>query len=286
MTRFWYARGSTLLLAIAAATTVPVMAKPPKPSNGSWRIVPVTLTEPLKVAVDDKMKPILVQRLVPEAAVLTSAPVQYASHSLAPDAALIKATTKQGTAWCSIDPLRSHPGNPKTSFGEAMLMGRKIVERRETPCFADTNGDGLMDSAMIGSDRGYVVPTIDKLGKPTPVTPFAVRETDAAAVISYPLVLQAGLIKFKNEAPSLIFSLSVSSNEYSSQISGYRLVGGPDDRTSFAGFSGLATIDTKFEEPVPALYTLGSISADGSAVVTITQTISARRFTLDDISTF
>ena len=90
MTRFWYSRGSALLLAIAAATTAPVMAKPPKPSNGSWRIVPLTLTEPLKIAVGDKMTPILEQRLVPEAAVLTNAPVQYASHSLAPDAALIK----------------------------------------------------------------------------------------------------------------------------------------------------------------------------------------------------
>ncbi|MCW2413464.1 hypothetical protein [Sphingobium sp. B8D3D] len=262
------------------------MAKPPKPSNGSWRIVPLTLTEPLKVTVGDKMTPILEQRLVPEAAVLTSTAVQYGSYLLTPDAALIRVTTKQGTAWCSIDPLRTHPGNPKTSFGEALLMGRKIVERRESPCFADTNGDGLMDSAMIGSERGYVVPTIDKLGKPTPVTPFAVRETDAAAVISYPLVLQAELTKPKNEAPSLIFSLSVSSKEYSSQITGFRLVGGPDDRTSFAGFSGLATIETKFEEPVPALYTLGSISEDGNAVVTITQTISARRFTLGDILTF
>lgn len=286
MIRFWNARSSALFLAIAAATTTPAMAKPPKPSNGSWRIVPLTLTEPLKVTVGDKMTPILEQRLVPEAAVLTSAPVQYASHSLAANAALIKVTTKQGTAWCSIDPLRTHPGNPKTSFGEALLIGRKIVERRETPCFADTNGDGLMDSAMTGSERGYVVPTIDKLGKPTPVTPFAVRETDAAAVISYPLVLRAELTKPKNEAPSLIFSLSVSSDEYSSEIIGYRLVGGPDDRTSFAMFSGLATIETKFEEPVPALYALGPVGADGSAVVTITQTISARRFTLDDISTF
>lgn len=285
MTRYWNAQGTAVVLAITAMTA-PAIAKPPKPSNGSWRVVPLTLTEPLKVTVSDKMTPILEQRLVPEAAVLISAPVQYASYSLAPDTALIKVITKQGSAWCSIDALRTHPGNPKTSFGEELLLGRKIVERRETPCFADTNGDGLLDSAMTGSERGYVVPTIDKLGKPSPVTPFAVRETDAAAVISYPLVLRAELTKPKNEAPDLIFSLSVSSGDYSSEIVGYKLVGAPGARTAFAMFSGLATIETKFEEEVPALYTLGPVGADGTATVTVTQAISARRFTLDGISRF
>ncbi len=109
---------------------------------------------------------------------------------------------------------------------QILLIGRKIVERRETACFADTNGDGLMDSAMTGSDRGYVVPTIDKLGKPSPVTPFAVRETDAAAVISYPVVLQAELTRPKNEAPrSHLFALRFCGNMYSSEIVGYKLVG-------------------------------------------------------------
>lgn len=284
--RFWKTCGALAVLAAAVGATLPAEAKEPKPSNGSWRIEPLTLADPLEVAVGSKMTPILEQRLVPEAAALTSVPVQFGSYSLDADTALIRVVTKQGTAWCSIAPLATHPGYRKTSFGESLLIGGKVVERRETICFADTNGDGLMDSAMIGSERGYVVPTIDKLGKSASIMPFAVREADPAAVISFPITLEAELMVPKKGAPHLVFSLSVSSGEYASVIDGFKLVGRPGEPISFAMFSDLAMLQTKFEEAVPVVYTLGPIMADGRATVTITQTMSARRFALGNTSRF
>lgn len=271
---------ATMLIVSSAA------AKEPKPSDGSWRIEPLELAEPIRITVGKEMITILRQRLVPEAALLTDRPVQFGSYSLPANTGLIRVTTKQGIAWCSIEPLRVHPGKPKTSFAEALLMGRKIVERRETPCFADSNADGLLDTAMIGSDRGYLLPTIDKLGKAAPIAPLTVRETDPATLVTYPLELKAELATPKDEPPHLIFAITIMSGDLASQIEGFRLVGRPNDRTTFAMFSGVATLQTKFEEVVPATIAIGPVGENAQAEIIISQSISARRFALGNISAY
>lgn len=281
--RFWHA---ALGISLATGFATAAMAGQPKPSNGSWRIVPLDLVEPLKVSIGKDMVPLVEQRLIPEAAVVIEAATQFGSFSLDAGAALIKVTIKQETVWCAIDPLRTHPGNPKSSFAESLLIGRKVLQRRTTACFADTDADGQMDTAVVGEDRGYLVPTIDKLGKPSPVAPFSVRETDPANLISFPLRLTAGLMSPKKEAPYPIFTLSVSLGDHASDLVGFGLVGGPEDRTSFAMYSGLASIETVFEDAKPLLYQLSPIDADGRAIVTITQAMSARRFKLGNISRF
>lgn len=276
---------SAITFLLACFTANSAMAKD-MPASGSWRIEPKAMTEPLNFKVGSRMRPVLRQRLVPEAAVLTDTAVNAGAVSLPAASALIRVTTKQGTAWCAMEPLRVHPGEPKTSFGESLLFGRKMVDRRETPCFADSNGDGLMDQVMTGTERGYVLPTINKLGKPVSIAPFAVRQTEAADVVSYPLELQAELVTPKNRPPHLIFALTVSSGGNSSQIEGFDLVESDTGSVSFATFAGLASIKAEFSDAVAAKVTLGDLGADGTAEVRVENGMEAHNFGLGNISLY
>lgn len=273
-----HAARTALATCLAVIPLASVAAKQPKPANGSWQIVPVPLETPRTVTVGEDDVVILAQPLVPEAVRSVSAPLTVGKLGVAAGDTLFRATTKQGTAWCALAPLRKLPDEKKMSgLARAFLGGPTQGPGPDALCFGDADGDGIMESAMTGSSKGYALPIITKLGKPTAIAPFSTSPADPLAISDWHVELRASAAKRK-DGTDTIYSLILTSPSGAMSIDGFRLLAG--EGNSFAIFGNLATIDTKFDSVTPARVNRVGSAADGKVEMRVDSVMAARGMTL------
>jgi hypothetical protein len=260
------------------AVPISVSAKEKKPVNGSWQIAPIALDAPKIFQVGSSDSILLSQPLFPEAIRITAAPATLGKLSVDAGATLFRVTTKQGTAWCALAPLRLLPEEKKgIGLANVFIGGSVLTNRPDTLCFADANNDGVMESAMKGSSKGYVLPVVDKLGKPVPITPLATSEGDVTKITDWRVELHA-TAALRKDKTDVIYSALLIGPSGTMSIDGFRLLEG--EGNAFAIYGNLATIDTKFESVTPARITKGEADGRGSIELRVESGMQARSMTL------
>lgn len=275
MKDFHFAVALSCLALIAVA---PATAKEKKPVNGSWQIAPIAIKTPTTIMVSSEESILLRQPVIPEAIRIATAPLMVGKLSIAEGDVLFRATTKQGTAWCALEPLRVLPKEKKvTGLAKAFLGGPLNGPGPDTLCLGDADGDGTMESAMTGSSKGYVLPIITKLSKPIPVTPFATITGDPQSIKDWHVQLMAAAAARK-DGTDIIYSVILTSPSGMMSIDGFRLLAG--EGLSFAIYGNLATIESKFDSVTPARVTQGATGTDGRVEMRVESTMEARSMTL------
>jgi hypothetical protein len=260
------------------ATPFAASAKEKKPVNGSWQIAPIALDAPMAVQVGSNDVVLLSQPITPEAIRITATAASLDKLSIDAGATLFRVTTKQGTAWCALAPLRLLPEEKKgMGLANVFLGGSVIANRPDTLCFGDADNDGVMESAMKGSSKGYVLPVVDKLGKPAPIAPLATSSGDPASVTDWKVELHA-TAALRKEKTDVIYSALLMGPSGTMSIDGFRLLEG--EGNAFAIYGNLATIDTKFDSVTPARIIKGEADGKGSIELRVESAIQARAMTL------
>mgnify|MGYP003382368458 FL=1 len=260
------------------ATPMSASAKEKKPVNGSWQIAPIPLEAPKIIQVGSGDSLLLSQPLTPEAIRITSNAASLDKLSVDAGDTLFRVTTKQGTAWCALAPLRLLPEEKKgLGLANVFLGGSVPANRPDALCFGDTDNDGVMESAMKGSSKGYVLPVIDKLGKPVPIAPLSTSEGDATSVTDWKVELHA-TAALRKEKTDVIYSALLVGPSGTMSIDGFRLLDG--EGNAFAIFGNLATIDTKFDSVTPTRVTKGEADGEGNIELRVESAMQARAMTL------
>jgi len=260
------------------ATPMSASAKEKKPVNGSWQIAPIPLEAPKIIQVGSGDSLLLSQPLTPEAIRITSNAASLDKLSVDAGDTLFRVTTKQGTAWCALAPLRLLPEEKKgLGLANVFLGGSVLANRPDALCFGDTDNDGVMESAMKGSSKGYVLPVIDKLGKPVPIAPLSTSEGDATSVTDWKVELHA-TAALRKEKTDVIYSALLVGPSGTMSIDGFRLLDG--EGNAFAIFGNLATIDTKFDSVTPTRVTKGEADGEGNIELRVESAMQARAMTL------
>ncbi|WP_147291720.1 hypothetical protein [Sphingorhabdus pulchriflava] len=253
-------------------------AKEKKPVNGSWQIAPIPLDAPKIIQVGSSDSLLLSQPLIPEAIRITSDAASLGKLSVDAGGTLFRVTTKQGTAWCALAPLRLLPEEKKgLGLANVFLGGSVLTNRQDTLCFADANNDGVMESAMKGSSKGYVLPVVDKLGKPVPIAPLATSEGDAASITDWKVELHA-TAALRKDKTDVIYSALLVGPGGTMSIDGFRLLEG--EGNAFAIYGNLSTIDTKFDSVTAARITKGDADGKGNIELRVESAMRARSMTL------
>lgn len=269
---------SFALTPAAAKKNKPV--KEAEPVNGSWQILPIAMEAPLIIPVGKESTVLLHQPIVPEAIRIASAPLTVGTLAIAKGDVLFRATTKQGTAWCALDPLRALP-EAKTQSGLAKALLGKVINPpgADTLCLGDADGDGAMESAMTGSSKGYLLPIITKLGPATPIAPVATSVGDPATIAGWQLELSASASTSKDKS-YIVYRAMLRSSKARMSIEGFRLLA--TERLIFAILGNVATVETKFDSVTPARVIQGATGSDGRIEMRIESPIIARSLTLGE----
>lgn len=117
---------------------------------------------------------IFTQRAVPARAVRTSAPLSFDGRTLPAGSILALALNLKnpGSAWCALPA----PGGTE-------LTHRSLWGKRETRCFADTDGDGRLDTGYFGKLDLLGLPSVRDIKSPAPLaSPVATAEADPRGV--------------------------------------------------------------------------------------------------------
>jgi hypothetical protein len=163
-----------LLLAVAADPAAAAANDPTGRTLSPWVVLSAEGVAGTRARVPLNGHYIFTQRAVPARIVRTSAPLTFEGVTLPAGSILALASNlkSHGAAWCALP-----------APGGSELTHRSLWGKRETRCFADTDGDGRLDTGYFGKLDLLGLPSVRDIKRPVPLaTPIATTEGDPRAV--------------------------------------------------------------------------------------------------------